>query len=121
MALATAIMVAMILLILGLAFLYYLERDYRFAGQQARSQEAFYLALAGLQFQRSRPDLCQPGASVTKRVPLTDPTHYFEVRTDSAGTIRSEGVVVTGLTETRRVLSVPYGRSNREFRDESRR
>lgn len=121
MALATAIMVAMILLILGLAFLAFLERDYRFAGQQARNQEAYYLALAGLQFQRSRPDLCQPGASVQKFLPTTDPTHYFILTVAADGAVTSKGVVMSGLISTVRELTVPVGRSSREYHDETLR
>ncbi len=108
------------MMILGVAFLYFLERDYRFAGQQARNQEAYYLALAGLQYQASRPDLFRPGGPTVKRfIPPESRTQYFEVTVDPAGRTRSRGVVETGLVITQRVLTVAADRSTREHHDES--
>ena len=121
MALANALLVATILLVLGLVFLTYLERDYKFAGTQERSQEAYYLALAGLQYSKTRPDLiflgCPP---VTRAVPAGDSFHTFELRVDAAGSLSSRGVVRSGiLIVAERTLVVPPGRGVSEHVDQS--
>lgn len=119
------LLLSVIMLILGLSFLYYLERDYRFAGQQEKSQQAFYLARAGLQYARSRPDLCYPGAPgmpVTRQVPPGDPSHYFEIDVPADGKIRCTGIVKSALGKVigERTLVVEPMTPARQFRDTSR-
>ena len=123
-ALVTVLLVSVLMLILGLSFLSYLERDYRFAGQQTRSQQAYYLALAGLQYQRSRPDRCHAGAPmpVVEGLPKGDNRYYFELNIDSLGKITSRGVVKSplGVVIAERTLVVEPGQGVRAFHDTSR-
>lgn len=86
-----------LLLLLGLTFLEFLEADYRFAAEQDRRQQAFYLAQAGLEFQRCRTDLLHPDAAgnMTQRryLPAGATDTYFEVTVEPNGRVRSRGVV----------------------------
>ena len=122
-ALVTVLLLSMIMLILGLSFLYYLERDYRFAGQADRSQQAYYLARAGLQYQRSRLDLCYPGAPpVERHLPAGNPQAYFVLTLEPSGKIESRGVVKSplGAIIAERSLVVEPAMPVRQFRDKSR-
>ena len=122
MALITALLVAVLLLILGVAFLNYLENDYRFAARQEKGQQAYYLALAGLEFQKTRSDLLSPvpGATPTETRNVGDSWHSFEVRVYPDGKIVSTGVVKTSLvTLAERTLVVEPGRPVREYKDSS--
>lgn len=90
-AMAMALLVMVVLLILGTSFLMFLERDYRGAGHQERSEQAWFLALAGLEYQRAHP--VPPGATVRRSVPRDSRHHYFEVSVAADGTVTSRGVV----------------------------
>lgn len=93
-ALITVLCLSSLLLVLGITFLNFIEADYRFAAQQDRRQQAFYLALAGLEFQRHRTDLLNPGSPAVRRnLPADNPNLYFEVTVDPTGRVHSRGVV----------------------------
>lgn len=97
MALITVLSLTVLLLILGLTFLTFVETDYRFAATDDRRQQAYYLALAGLEYQRQRTDLLhpQPGVdmTLTKALPTTSVTHFFEVTVQPDGRVISRGYV----------------------------
>jgi len=113
-ALVLALLVTTVLLLLGVSFLSFLEKDQRFAGLQERSEQAWYLAVAGLEYRRARGS---EGGGLTRRyVPESCRTHFFEVRVEPDGTIVSRGVVqatlaasVAGGTVIEKVLVAPAG------------
>jgi hypothetical protein len=93
-ALITVLCLSSLLLVLGITFLNFIEQDYRFAAQQDRRQQTYYLARAGLEFQRHRTDLLFPGAPPLRRqFPPNDPNTYFEVTVEANGRVLSRGVV----------------------------
>ena len=102
-ALITVLGVMSLLLLLGLMFLEYIEADYRFAAQQDRRQQAYDLALSGLEYQRQRNDLLHPDPGgpmqIRKAVPLGSLTHFFEVTVEPNGRIISRGVVQNSFRE----------------------
>lgn len=89
------LIVTTILLILGTSFLAFLGRDYRFAGVQERSERAWFLALAGLEYYQANPPSTAPTADepLRKNLPLDDDTSWFEIVVLPDGTIESRGVV----------------------------
>lgn len=121
MALVTALLVSVVLLILGISFLNYLENDYHFASKQDKSQQAYYLALAGLEYQRTRLDRLSPRASaVTEKhsVPNGDPYHYFEITVFPDGRLESVGTVAAPLKIlAQRKLTVAAGKPIRVYGD----
>ena len=123
MALITSLLMSVILLTLGVSFLTYLSADYRFAAQQEHSQQAYYLALAGLEYQKTRTDTLSPQAadvSETHCVPANDSSHYFQITVHPNGQIVSVGVVRAALlTVATRTLVVDPGRPAREYKDTS--
>ncbi|MBI3924172.1 MAG: hypothetical protein HY319_01400 [Armatimonadetes bacterium] len=123
MALISVLLMSVILLVLGVSFLYFLERDYRFAGRQEKEMQARYMALAGLRYYLHRPDLFVAGASmpVVRYVPASGTAHYFEVEVDPGdGTVRSRGVVSSALgVVAERTLVVEPGSSVLEHLDTS--
>ena len=103
MALITVLGLTTLLLLLGLTFLEYIEADYRFAAQQDRRQQAYNLALSGLEYQRQRTDLLYPGSpKLTKALPSGSQTHSFEVRVEASGRILSLGIVRNSFRELAR-------------------
>lgn len=121
MALVTVLGLMMLLLMLGLIFLDYIEADYRLAAQQDRRQQAYDLALSGLEYQRQRSDLlhADPAGPMTvrKALPPGSLTHYFEVTVEPGGRIISRGVVQnTFRVLARHQLVVEPGRSLPEAR-----
>lgn len=103
MALITVLGLVSLLLLLGLMFLQYIEVDYRLAAQQDRRQQAYNLALAGLEYQRSRTDLLYPDPGgprrLRKAVPPGSSTHFFEVSVEPDGRVVSRGVVQNSFRE----------------------
>lgn len=110
-ALATALFFTVFLLVLGLAFLTMIEQDYRLAGQQERSQRAYHLALAGLDYYKMRSGNFTPNVPQQFGLPQGDPCNRFEVVVETDGTIRSRGLVLNsaGQLKAERVLVVPQG------------
>jgi Tfp pilus assembly protein PilV len=126
MALITTLIASVVLLSMGIGFLYFLERDYRFGGQQEHSQQAYYLALAGLRYQATRSDLFYPGCpNVTLPIPSTSLTNYVEIGVDSNAVITARGTIFsfTGSTFSavlaQRTLTVESGQPNRCYQDAS--
>jgi Tfp pilus assembly protein PilX len=123
MALITALVTALVMLSLAVSFLYFLERDYRFAGHQEQSQEAYYLAVAGLRFQASRTDLLGPGSSkTTLAIPSNSQTHFVDISVSASGLVTSRGYVmniVNGFIEAERVLTVAPNSPIRSYQDQS--
>jgi hypothetical protein len=118
MALLTVLALSVLLLLLGLTFLNFIEADYRFAAQEDRRQQAYDLALSGLEYQRRHTDILHPGAPVVKKfVPLNSSTHFFEVKVEADGSIVSRGVVQNTFRELAyHRLLVPPGASLPEAR-----
>lgn len=118
MALLTVLALSVLLLLLGLTFLNFIETDYRFAAQEDRRQQAYDLALSGLEYQRRHTNELFVGApKVTKFVPLASSTHFFEVRVDTDGSVISRGVVRNSFRElASHRLVVPPGSSLPEAR-----
>lgn len=124
MALITSLLVSVLLLLLGVSFLNYLENDYRFAAHQEKSQQAYYLALAGLQYQKTRLDRLYPGTTVpmpeAHGVPASSlTTNYFEITVTPQGQVISHGVVKssTGVLLGERTLTVEPGSPTRDYKD----
>lgn len=124
MALISALLISVVLLILGISFLSYLEADYRFASRQDKSQQAYYLALAGLQYQRARLDKLAPKATVIEErhnVPESDSYKYFELKVYPDGRVESTGFVAAPLKIlAQRTLIVEPGHPMRDYRDATR-
>ncbi len=103
MALITVLGLMTLLLLLGLTFLDYIESDYRFAAQQDRRQQAYDLAVSGLEYQRQRSDLLHPDPGgpvfLRKALPQGSLSHFFEVTVESNGRIISRGVVQNSFRE----------------------
>lgn len=121
MALIATLFVSTILLVLGIAFLSFIERDYRFAATQSRNQEAFYLALSGIEYAKARPrdllmaDGVTPNAGITRQIPAGNPNRFCRVRLLPDGTLQSEGVVRSGLLTITKTLRVRPGESPRHY------
>ncbi len=99
-ALILALMLVALFLVLGMAFLSFLERDHRLAGCQERSEQAWYLALAGVEYARATGQ--GPGAPVWRALPRGSTTHGFEVLVQADGTLVSRGVVRQTLSYSER-------------------
>ncbi len=99
-ALILALLVTALLLVLGVAFLSFLERDYRLAGCQERSEQAWFLARAGVEYALATGQA--PGESVWREVPEGSSTHAFEVQVQLDGTLVSRGVVRQTLSWSER-------------------
>lgn len=114
-ALVTVLLLTVILLILTVAFLFYAERGYRFAGLQERQNQAYYLAMAGLEYYRARPEAFLTQKTVRHPLPAGSTTDFFEVTLQDDGTLECKGILyspLSGLTETQtieRVVMVPGG------------
>jgi hypothetical protein len=120
MALITVLALTVLLLLLGLTFLDFIEADYRFAAQEDRRQQAYDLAVSGLQYQRRHSaDLYvgAPSMPLKKFVPASSSTHFFEVSVQADGSILSRGVVQNSFRElaSHRLLVEP-GKSLPEAR-----
>lgn len=120
-ALITVLLLTSLLLLLGLTFLTFVETDYRFAAQEDRRQQAYYLALAGLEYQRHRTDLLhpQPGAPLTirKALPETSLSNSFEVTVYPDGSVISRGSIRNSFRELAYFrLLIPPGQSLMEAR-----
>jgi len=120
-ALITVLLLTSLLLLLGLTFLTFVETDYRFAAQEDRRQQAYYLALAGLEYQRHRTDLLHPQVggpiSVRKALPESSLTESFEVTVYPDGSVISKGSVRNTFRELAYFkLLIPPGQSLMEAR-----
>lgn len=121
LALVTVLILTVILLVLTVAFLFYAERGYRFAGLQERQNQAYFLAMAGLEFYRARPEEFGNNQPVRRAVPLESETSFFEVTLEEDGTITSRGILLSplsGLSEStaiERTVVVPQGDIERMY------
>ena len=112
-ALILALLVIALLLVLGVAFLSFLERDYRLAGCQERSEQAWFLARAGVEYALATG--LAPGEPVCRSLPEGSSTHSFEVQVHPDGTLVSRGLVRQTLSWSERLpvfertLVVPSG------------
>lgn len=122
--LITTLLLAVVLFVLGCAYLSFLERDYRFAGVQERSERAWNLAQSGLEYyrvyggtlqplQRSGKALDPPQVLCRVYVPASSKSQYFELADLGQGNMMCQGVVVNSIVspgqnhEVRRTLVVP--------------
>ena len=114
-ALVTVLVMTVILLVLTVAFLFYAERGYRFAGLQERQNQAYFLALSGLEYYKARPEEFIDTPSRRRPVPIDSTTDFFEVVLRSDGTIESTGILestltgISGNTTITRTIIVPGG------------
>ncbi len=98
-ALASVLLLSLILLILGLSLLVFMERDYHLAGYQEKSMQARFLALSGLQYYIKRPSTFNPGSSPLRiYLPAGQKQNYCEITLTSQGTIIARGVVTNGYS-----------------------
>ena len=115
-ALVTVLVMTVILLVLTIAFLYYAERAYRFAGYQERQNQAYFLALAGLEYYKARPEEFLEQPTVRRPLPIDSTTNFFEVTLRENGDLVCKGILyspLSGLTETEtveRTLTIPGGK-----------
>ncbi|MCA9777708.1 MAG: hypothetical protein KC800_13360 [Candidatus Eremiobacteraeota bacterium] len=115
-ALVTVLVMTVILLVLTIAFLFYAERGYRFAGVQERQNQAYFLALAGLEYYKARPEEFLETPTVRRPVPLDSTTNFFEVTLRENGDLICKGILyspLSGFTETEsieRTLTIPGGK-----------
>lgn len=121
MALVTVLILTVVLLILAVAFLFFAEREYRFAGLQERQNQAYFLALSGLEYYRARPEDFLSTPTVKRFVPLTSTTNFFEVTLAPDGTLTCRGVLeapLSGFTAAQtiqRTVVVPQGSVERMY------
>lgn len=114
-ALVTVLVLTFVLLVLTVAFLFFAERNYRFAGLQERQNQAYFLALSGLEYYRARPEEFQDKSTVRRYVPLESSSNYFEVVLQADGTLQCTGVLLSslsGLSDSepiQRTIIVPDG------------
>lgn len=109
-ALMTALLFIVFLLIVGIAFLTMVEQDYSFGKQQQHRQQAFFLAQSGMDYYKLRSSSFAPNTPQQFGLPLGDPDNRFEVVVLSDGTIRSRGWVENkGKVLAERTLVVPAG------------
>ena len=114
-ALVTVLVLTFVLLVLTVAFLFFAERNYRFAGLQERQNQAYFLALSGLEYYRARPEEFQGPTPVIRHVPPDNTSNYFEVSLQDDGTLQCTGVLessLSGLSESdpiQRTIIVPAG------------
>ena len=112
-ALLLTLSAAVILLILGCAYLSFMERDNRFSGYQERSERAWCLALSGLEYycsygcggaalSASSKAIDPPRVLVRVYVPAANPNQYFELADMGQGNLLSRGVDAGTLSSNRR-------------------
>ena len=120
-ALVTVLILTVVLLILTVAFLFFAEREYRFAGLQERQNQAYFLALSGLEYYRARPEDFLSTPTVKRFVPLSSTTNFFEVTLEADGTLTCRGVLsapLSGFTAAQtieRTVVVPQGSVERMY------
>jgi hypothetical protein len=110
----TVLMLSTFLLILGIAFLYFVERDSYAQLQQQRATRAEYAARSGVDYFYYR-DISEPTALA---VGVPDGPHflqrdeYFEITKMADGGCRSRGFIRdrSGTMRAERVLIVPGGK-----------
>ena len=112
-ALATTLIVATFLLLLGLSIMVFTERDYRFAANQDDNARAFFLARAGLRFGAVTPPAV--GQTVIRSLPDGDGQHRFAVTLAASGDLESVGLVLSpdGEVRAQRKLVTPKGQPGR--------
>ncbi len=111
-ALMTALFFMVFLLVIGLTFMTLMEQDYRFAGNQERSHQAYFLAQAGLDYYKARASTFTPGGTpVEFGLPEGDAVHRFKVWVEADLTVRSTGMIkdAYGNIKAQRTLVVPQG------------
>jgi hypothetical protein len=114
-ALVTVLLLTFILLVLTVSFLYFAERNYRFAGLQERQNQAYFLAISGLEYYRARPEEFLEQKTVIRYVPKDSTTNYFEVTLEDDGRLTCKGVLIaplSGMNEPEaleRTIIVPEG------------
>ncbi|MDO5296279.1 MAG: hypothetical protein Q4F00_06525 [bacterium] len=102
-ALLFTLLAAVVLLILGCAYLGYMERDNRFSGYQERSERALCLAQSGLEYycvygcgdaqlSSSSKALDPPRVLLRVYVPHDSTQQYFELADMGQGRLLSRGV-----------------------------
>ena len=119
-ALMTALLVSVFLLVIGLAFLTFIERDVRFASRQDRQAQAYYLALSGFRYYERRCGSFLANPQQTEAVPPGDTRRFFEVTYDPVGrTVTSRGYIVNSVGQVigQRILVAPGGNIG-EFYDQ---
>ena len=107
------LLIMVVLFILACAYLGTIERDYRFAGYQERSERAWQLAMSGLEYYRiygcGNKKLSSPGQVLSTPkvllrvyVPKDCTDQYFELTDVGCGNLLSRGVVVGSLASIKK-------------------
>ena len=116
-ALLFTLMAAAVLLILGCAYLGYMECDNRFSGYQERSERAWCLALSGLEYycscgcgnaqlSSSSKVIDPPRVLLRVYVPAGSTHQYFELADMGQGRLLSRGVETGTLSSSGKEVTI---------------
>lgn len=116
-ALLFTLMAAAVLLILGCAYLSYMECDNRFSGYQERSERAWWLAQSGLEYycsygcggtplSTSSKVIDPPRVLVRVYVPAGNTRQYFELADMGQGRLLSRGVETGTLSSSGKEVTI---------------
>lgn len=111
-ALITGLLVSVFCLILGLAFLTFIDRDVFFAGAQQAGMEAYFLAQCGIEYFRVTGEpVAPPPSSTTIQVPVGNPQRTATVEKRLSGDLVFTGRVLGGggTVRAERVIIAPGG------------
>jgi hypothetical protein len=108
--LATALVISVVMLVVGLGYLGFTGNDYVFAGKMHNNTRAFYLAYAGLQYYSvsGMPAADDSGLNI---LVVDDVQHFCRVEKQGNGDIAFHGEVTDGYGRllAERVLIAPNG------------
>lgn len=122
MALATALMLSVLILVLGMSLLTTSQHDLAFQRQQRARDRAEVLARSGLEYTShlliDDPSLAALGTGTVNTFNVVNDVEYFtlEVREDAGSkALISEGIIKnspSGQIQARRTIVVPFGVDN---------
>jgi len=110
-ALATALLLMLFLLVVGVAMLSLLEQDVRHAGREAETSQAYYLALSGAEYQRAHPSDPGPGQRKTLDLGQSVRAKRLDISVAADGTVTSRGYLLDsdGKVVCERTVVMPAG------------
>lgn len=116
-ALATALMVSLLLIILAMSMLAFAQRDNDFEMRMEHEVMADAMARAGLEYYKVESEQFGPGTVKSKVVSKGNLVQSFTVSTDTNGTVTSVGSVTTqiGRPLAQKTLVAPMGDMTRIF------
>jgi hypothetical protein len=96
-ALAVALVLSVVFLILGIAYLSFVGRDYFLNGVNHESLQAYYLAKSGVNYYTNQGFFLSPNSTMTIQFSGMNPQEYFcVVNRGSNGQLVFQGVVKNG-------------------------